>query len=210
MRSSEPMPGNPWPHDMLISIDEPHSLVYLLFVREAWSLVVDDVPHIEPVPAVGASARPAGVDADAAADQWRHEWARAWAMFEPLDRAVREPDAETARLLKELSDEELAVATSPLPSDYWSTGIDGDAFGLWSAAIQDDHTVPLEQHPERVCLDALIPAWRTGLTRIVQLPFTGYFARRINSGTLVVSRATRHNADWYRRALRAPLEHLHW
>ncbi|UOE43029.1 hypothetical protein [Agromyces larvae] len=39
MRSSVPIPGNPWPHDMVIAVDDdPHQLVELLWMREAWGL----------------------------------------------------------------------------------------------------------------------------------------------------------------------------
>ena len=39
MQSSLPMPGNPWPHEMLITIeDDSHVLVELLWIREAWGL----------------------------------------------------------------------------------------------------------------------------------------------------------------------------
>jgi len=47
VRSSVPIPGNPWPHDMVITVDDdPVSLVELLWVRDAWGLqpLHDDVP----------------------------------------------------------------------------------------------------------------------------------------------------------------------
>ena len=41
------MPGNLWPHDMLITVeDDPHVLVDLLWIRETWNLhpLGDDLP----------------------------------------------------------------------------------------------------------------------------------------------------------------------
>lgn len=39
MRSSVPIPGNLWSHDMVITVeDNPHALVDLLWIREAWNL----------------------------------------------------------------------------------------------------------------------------------------------------------------------------
>ncbi|MFE1663707.1 hypothetical protein [Microbacterium sp. P02] len=204
MRSDQPIPGNPWPHDMLISVDEPYALTYLLFVRHGWRLDITELPDVDPVPATGTSHRPPAVDPTDAVAQWRSEWSRALTQFEPLDRTVREPDEETARLLRELPDEHLLEAFSTMPSTYWADGTDRDAFNAWSMSLHDDHSLPLAEHPERRCLDALVPAWRTGLTTVIQLPYAGYFAERVNAATLVVSRVTRHDPDQYRHALATP------
>lgn len=200
MRSIEPQPGNPWPHDMSISIDnDSQRLCYLLFVRQAWKLPIDELPELEPLLSVGESARPSSLDVNDAVARWRSEWARAWSVLEP-DRTVREPDEEIARLL-ELTDEQLVDAVSAMPSSFWEEGIDHQAFEEWRRGQRDDLTLPFEKHPERVCLDALVPAWRGGLLKIVQLPFAGYFAERVSSATLVVSRVTRFDPALYRRAL---------
>lgn len=204
MRSEQPTPGNAWPHDMQIAVDEPYALTYLLFVRQAWRLDVAEIPEVDPVPATGTSSRPPTVDPTEAAARWRREWSRALTQFEPRDRRVREPDEETARLLRELPDERLAEAFSTMPSTFWAEGTDRDAFNTWSMSLHDDHSLPLEEHPERRCLDALAPAWRTGLTTILQLPYAGYFAERLNAATLIVSRVTRHDPGLYRQALGTP------
>lgn len=206
MRSGDPdhFSDNPWPHDMRISVDEPYALIYLLFVREGWGIQVDDIPPASPSPVTGTSRRPSAVDEVDAATRWRREWLRAWTQFEPLDRMVREPDGEITQLLRDTSDELLADAVSTMPSTFWADGTDREAFDAWLMSLRDDHSRPLEEHPERVCLDALVPAWRTGLTTIVQLPYAGYFAERINQTTLVVSSTTRHGRGLYRRALRTP------
>jgi len=46
MRSTIPMEGNSWPHEMVLSIDpDRDQLVELLWVREAWGLhPVDELP----------------------------------------------------------------------------------------------------------------------------------------------------------------------
>lgn len=200
MRSTESQPENPWPHDMQLSIDEPYSLTYLLFVRQAWELGIDGVPELDPVPSIGASARPDSVGLDAAYTRWRAEWGRAWTQYEPIDRTTRGPDDETLRLL-ELPDDQLADAVSRMPSPFWDEGIDRPSYEEWRRSLRDDHSRPIQEHPERVCLDALIPAWRSGLLTVLQLPYRGYFAERINPTTLVVSRTTRHNPTLYRKAL---------
>lgn len=47
MRSTTPMEGNPWPHDVVISVDNDfYRLLELLWIREAWGLLPagDDLP----------------------------------------------------------------------------------------------------------------------------------------------------------------------
>lgn len=161
MRNTEPQPENPWPHDMQLAIDEPCSLTYLLFVHQAWELSIDGVPLLDPVPKIGASARPDSVG---------------------------------------LGDQ-LAEAVSRMPSPFWDEGIDRPVYEEWRRSLRDDHSLPLQEHPERVCLDALIPAGRSGLLTVLQLPYRGYFAELIYPTTLVVSRTTRHNPTLYRKAL---------
>lgn len=55
--------------------------------------------------------------------------------------------------------------------------------------------------PEHQSLPALIAAWEQGLTTIVQLPYAGPYAKRINRRHLVVSRHTRMNPQLYSGAL---------
>ncbi|MFG6445644.1 hypothetical protein ACFXP7_09955 [Microbacterium sp. P06] len=189
---------------MQIAVDAPYELIYLLFVRYGWRLDLAELPNVDPVPAKGTSQRPAAIDPAEAAARWHREWSRALTRFEPLDRIVREPDEETARLLRELPDDRLAQAFSTMPSAFWAEGTDRDAFNSWSESLRDDHSLPLAERPERLCLDALVPAWRTGLTTVIQLPYAGHFAERLNAATLIVSRVTRHNPSLYRQALGIP------
>ncbi|MDA3804072.1 hypothetical protein [Clavibacter sp. CT19] len=200
MRSTRPIPGDPWPHDMVLRIDEPRELTSLLFVREAWRLAIDDVPALDGVPDVGASARPAGLGDAEAVERWRSEWARAWPRLAALREAMHAPQEERMRLLRGIAPDVQAAGRLSL-----GEGIDRDAFEAWHATLHDDHRLPLAEHPERICVEALADAWRTGLASIVQLPYAGYHAERIDPATLVVSRTTRHDPAMYRRALATPV-----
>ncbi|PSL37485.1 hypothetical protein CLV49_1092 [Labedella gwakjiensis] len=201
MRSSSPDPGNPWPHDMQIGIDQPFDLVALLYARHVRGLHVDDLPPIDPVPDAPVDPVDDGERSDVER-RWRRDWARAWERFAPPSTVVREPDDETARALAELTDEELWEWASGA-SEPWVRDGDSADFGAWRSSQRKDHRLPLAEHPERVCLDALVPAWRSGLRTIVELPLRGFFADRVGSTHLVVSHATRHDPALYRRALRA-------
>lgn len=200
MRSLEPIPGDPWPQDMVLTIETTSgSLTYLLFVRTAWQLEIDTVPALESEPSIGDSGRPADRDVDAARAQWLVEWNRAWTHFEPRRQAITMPDAETQHLLDTLTDEELQTAMSTQPSSYWEAGIDHRAYSAWHRLLQP----AIEDSPENLVLPALIPAWESGLSTIIQLPYRGYFAERINRAHLVVSAATRRDPTLFDRALRS-------
>ncbi|WP_382304655.1 hypothetical protein [Herbiconiux sp. UC225_62] len=210
MRSDEPMPGNPWPRDMVLHIEtSPFGLIELLFAREVWQLAIREVPALDVVPSVGASSRLASGPRQGSGEMaalWRKDWARAWAPFDAESVGIPGPDAETARMLATLDDAELAQAVSSTPSEFWHRGIDSEALGTWRRELSGaERVTTLDETPERRSLPALIAAWETGLTDIVQLPYAGFFAERLNPRTLVVSRLTRSEPALFSRALATPV-----
>jgi hypothetical protein len=64
-----------------------------------------------------------------------------------------------------------------------------------------ENRLSLDQHPERRCLDALIPAWERGLTTVVLIPCSDDYTRTVGSNALCVTRAARLDPDRYDRAL---------
>lgn len=208
MRSMNPSPGNPWPHDMVLNVNgEEPALLDLLWVRVAWSLepAGDPPPPPEIVPEPTATTQMFRRD--------RREWETAWSQlwigalahlgrpddpdrFESLNSSVDGSD-ERRRLLDEIRG----------PSWRQRFGHDGfdDRYHEWVMAISGDrmaeHRLPLEQHPERRCLDAAIVAWERGLETIVTVPCIGEYTRTISASGLCVTRATRLDPDRYRRAL---------
>ncbi|UFS60547.1 hypothetical protein [Subtercola endophyticus] len=209
MRSNDSIAGNPWPHDMVISIEEhDHALLRLLFVRDAWGLSPNGAPAVSGAIDVGASSRPNIVDLGDADARWRLEWRANWQRFDEHDRAVHALTGAKLRRLDAVSDEELIEKYSRMPSRYWDQGVDDRAFARWRdeqlKRSEQRRQLPLTEHPERRSLSALISAWECGLTNIVQLPYKGYFADRISRHCLVVSEAARFDAVLYGRALSAP------
>ena len=206
MKSSVPIPDNPWPHDMVIRVDEnPNNVCLLLFIRSAWGIASDaDVPLLDSEPGPGNSILPSSGSAEEWSARWKREWVKAWEWY-PLSDLHPRP---TSRLLRSLSrpGQLLHPALPPFWQAEWGDdGIDGAAFNRWLAALRPDPLVALEEQPERVCLDALIAAWNAGLETIVTLPYKGYFAERISARHLVVSDATRADRESYNRALVTPL-----
>ncbi|TFC00032.1 MULTISPECIES: hypothetical protein [Cryobacterium] len=197
---SEDLPLSPWPQDMQINVEECWSpLTFLLFVRSAWHLEIDSVPRLDSEPDPGTSRRPADLDVDAAVQRWLAEWRRAWTHFDVAEPTVSIPDEEIQRLLDTLTDAELwaATSTSTWPSDFWNSGIDQEAYGMWRTTMP----APLGALPENRVIPALVTAGQGGLTTIIQLPYLGFFAQRINREHLVVSRTTRNDPEMLTLAL---------
>lgn len=202
MRADREMPGNPWPHDMVIGIDEGSALLLtLLFVRHAWGLAPDaDVPELDPAPDCGGSAMPSSATHEEWDRRWRLAWRRAWAWFEIEDVAGRPHPPELLRGLG--PDSPLNPYFPPMwEIEHGDEGIDRAALNAWKASLRAARSRSIADQPERRNLDALIPAWRAGLDSIIVLPYRGYFARRLDRRHLVVSAATRDSAQLYDLAL---------
>ena len=208
MRFTEPMPHNPWPHDMVIRVDDnPQHLTVLLFIRQAWGIAAGtDVPALSPVPEGGASRLPAVPDRNAWEVRWHRAWERAWDWY-----AVQEPDPTvrpTPGYIREFS--RPGRDLNPLIPPFWQTeygweGIDGDAYRDWQGQCRPQaHGQPPRKaadSPEPQSLPALVAAWRNGLDTVVVLPYAGFFARRITNRHLAVSAETRNDPAGYTQAL---------
>jgi len=202
MRSTDPMPGNPWPHDMSITIeDAPPFITDLLFVRSVWGLDPAGVPPLSREPEPGTSLRPRRPAVDELERLWLIDWDRAWSQFQDAPKQGRIPDENELRRIAAATDEELREAFSSQPSAMWSIGVDREAASTWRASLSNDHRTPLAETPERRALPALIHAWRHGIDTIIQLPYRGHYARQQSGRHLVVSQETRHNPDLYAEAL---------
>ena len=157
VRTSIPIPGNPWPHEMVITVDDDaNSLVELLWIREAWGLQPfgDDLPPL----LVDPPDRRMKMNEDEELDirAWQAAWSELWIAALRHAGSVRDP-------------------------------------GLFEAlGATADHS------SERA---DLIAAWRVGLTKIVTIPCHGEYTRTIGEHTLLVTDATRDDADMFSAAL---------
>lgn len=204
MRSVHERPGEPWPRDMVISVDQPNNLITLLFVRHVWNIARDvDIPALAPPPAPGLSMRPETPSSEVWAERWVETWNAAWAWY--VDGGgVRDGDA--ARIDPRAALAELAANLPPMwETQYGSEGIDRDALWQWMQTLHDA-PVPLEEAPERRSLSDLIAAWRDGIESIIVLPYGIDFSRRITSRHLVVSSTTRDDPALYGQALRRAVD----
>lgn len=203
------MAGNPWPHDMSITIDDrPHTLLELLWIREAYRLQ----PHGEGLPPLLVDT-PATVQdvtiADETRDEWETEWPRIW--HAAVAHAGRENDPRLFDELRKTADgsperaELLRRMIGPSWRDEFGDRAFDDSHSSWLQRGMDAELmrIPtrLEDQPERRDLPALIPAWRAGLTKIVTIPCSGEFTRKVGENALIMTEATRKGSESYRRAL---------
>ena len=59
----------------------------------------------------------------------------------------------------------------------------------------------MDEQPEHAARGALIKAWQSGLTKIVEIPCRGNFTRRIGTHAILVTAETRADPERYRAAL---------
>lgn len=214
MRSTRPLPGNPWPHDMVLTIvDDAQSLLDLLWVREAWKLDLDDAaragedlpPRLSDAPEpVRSSEREAMPIAE-----WQDAWPALWRdcllhTASPFDNSA----FERLESLKPGSDER-ERALLELVGPTWSHRFGRDAFTdeyqPWQQRLVDGrsvrHLAPVDEQPERRALDTLVLAWRAGLTTIVEIPCRGTFMRIVGRNAILVTAETRADPARYAEAL---------
>ena len=209
MRSCVPMPGNLWPHDMLITVeDDPHVLVDLLWIRETWNLhpLGDDLPPSLSDDSVRADDR---TGSSGGATTWQYAWPSLWNKC--IHHAGLLRDGTIFDQLRETEDgsPERADLMNTLMGPSWRGEFGDEAFTekyeTWNLARfqarSQRHPLSLNDDPERLSLDALIPAWRAGLSKIVTIPCHGSYTRVIGQHTLLLTDETREDTRRYSEAL---------
>jgi hypothetical protein len=201
-------PGNPWPHDMLLTIDDsPNALQELLWVREAWQLNPEgsDLPPLLKHGPVPVGLGPA---------EWSRGWADLW--HASVAHSAQVTDPSVFERLPQTADgsAERASLLNLLVGPSWRGRFGDDAFtdayGEWmhdqNEALRLRRPLAYDDTPERRCLEPLIAAWRSGITAFVLIPCQGTHTRRIGAAALLLTEETRNDPDRYAAALRAAAE----
>lgn len=203
--------GEPWPPGMEITIDRADdSLLELLWVRAAWSLRVvgEDVPPpaIElPEPLVTAQ----GLRRDK--DEWQRAWPLLWTAAVARSGSSMPPDparALDAAVVDRLDVDQLVRALrGPTWRARFGDAAFGDAYDAWRERLAFRVPQPSGDSstriPEHRTTDALVPAWRRGLRRVITVPCTGVYTRRLGPETLLVTDGSREDPVQYAAALEA-------
>jgi hypothetical protein len=194
---------------MAISVDDSNdALLTLLWVREAWRLepTGEDLPPllVDTPEMVGESER-----AHAPITEWREAWPELWR--QSVAHAGQAHDAAVFERLNSTANgsTERAALLQTLRGPHWQHRFGHAALDHghreWRAGLYERQTrlrrgKPLAE-PEHVSLDALIVAWKAGLTTIVQLPCRGEFSQPVRPHGLLVTEQARADPTSFRRAL---------
>jgi hypothetical protein len=143
--------------------------------------------------------------------RWQDAWPGLWQSC--LEHAAKVVDHSALERLtgSTLGSDERMRLLQQLNGPSWRDRFGGEAFtsdyDQWNRrqfeAIASPKPVAYDETPERASLDALIPAWRSGLTRLVTIPCRGEFTRRIGSAALLITEETRNDVARYTDALRS-------
>ncbi len=212
MRSSAPIPGNPWPHDMSITVDEqPQALLELLWIREAHQLR----PRSEDLPPLLSDTPPVVHDSSVSPEtraEWKAAWPGIWHAVAAHAGLEMDPHLFDQLHLTADGSPQRADLLRRIVGPHWrdtfgDSALADESYSVWSRRLSDALSAsmqrPLEEHPERRDLVALVPAWRAGLTKVVTVPCAGELTRRIGDHALLMTARTRENSESYRRALGA-------
>jgi len=204
MRFPVHIPGNPWPHDMSIRVeDEPHVLLELLWVRDIYALRPpgDVPPPLAEPPMAGLSAP------DTAA--WSAAWSELW-RDAVVHLAERDPEPLVAKIHAAAPDSAeqrglFAQLAGPNWRDRFGTETLDPFFSEWNGRRVRERIARRRAQPredlERRALDALIPAWKAGLALVIEIPCRGEFTRIVGPSALLVTAETRADPERYAEAL---------
>lgn len=209
MRSSQPIPDNPWPHDMVLTIeDDSQTLLELLWIREAWRLWPegDDLPPelVDTPPFIDGPKRAA-----APITKWRDAWPRIWTACLQHSGTSPKPVVLERLHASAVGREERSRLLRELVGPSWRDEFGSDAMTVESEQWMhmlfqqrvDRARQPMDEQPEHAALDELIAAWRSGLKKIVQIPCRGTYTRVIGTHALLLTAETRADPGRYRIAL---------
>lgn len=194
---------------MTITVDDrPNLLLELLWLREAYALhpAGENLP-----PLLLETPESATATAD---DETRARWQDAWAGVwrDVATHAGLEQDPRVFDQLRHTLDgsPERAALLHQIIGPSWSDefgreALDDPSHRSWDRAGFEAHVASrrdvLEHSPERRDLDALIVAWRAGLTKVVTIPCRGEYTRRLGPHAMLVTDGTRADSEAYQRAL---------
>lgn len=204
----QPIPGNPWPHDMVLTItNDSDNLLELLWIRQALNLNPpgDDWPPL----LTDVEAQPAAEAAGAQRAVLSEAWGRIWRAAS--EHAGNRPshdlldEARTASTPARRAELLAAFRGPSWDDEHDETGF-GEPYAAWREEVLrtliGEHHLALEQTPERQSLPALIEAWHKGLQTIVTIPSAGTYTRTLGKHGLLTTADTRADPTRYTDALR--------
>lgn len=187
-----------WPAEMALTVERRSELLMLLYLAEEFGVPAprDMPPLLSDPPAVDVD----GATVNEIQAWWDLAWDAALAMYRsdaPIGSHAR------SQIITRSPEEGSTVPPAP---QLVLDALDTDAPWAWFREVlpADGEVIVREDSLLRGSLDALIPAWRGGLGRILVLPYRGEYAERLSVSTLVVSPLVMESPSGLRRALAVP------
>ncbi|UCR88816.1 hypothetical protein [Mycetocola spongiae] len=187
---------------MMIRIDDsPPALLELLWIREAWGLAShgDQPPRLNTRPESETTPP----------EKWAELWPRLWS--ECLDHAVSGSDPRAIQRLLSTADGSperatlLADIAGPSVQQAFGSAAFTTSFDAWldqhHHEVNRRNAIPVDATPERLAIDALIPAWKNGLNRVITIPCVDTYTRIFEPETLLITDDTRQHPGKYAEAL---------
>lgn len=191
--------------------DRSDALLELLWIRAAYDLRPDgdDLP-----PALKVPARDDLADVPSMAErtEWTTAWPSLWAATlahagKDFDRALHERLSQTPNGSPERLHLLQEIVGPSWRDRFGSAALDHDSYREWNdttfQAKLAARPAGLEGDVLRRDLDAVIAAWRTGLTKIVTVPCRGEYVQRVGDNALLITEQMMTSSDAFRRALSA-------
>ncbi|MGU3643424.1 hypothetical protein ACLBXX_00530 [Microbacterium sp. C23T] len=190
--------------------DRADPLLELLWIREAYGLPVegDDLPPVLMSPPTEQFTPPSAGDGEAWASAWPSLWTstveHAGKEFDP---ALHERLSHTANGSRERL-ELLQEIVGPTWRDRLGPdALDRESYREWNDATfrakLASRPAGIEGNALRRDLDAVVAAWRAGMTKIITIPCRGEYNRRVGDNALLITEETMTTSESFRRALAA-------
>lgn len=179
-----------WPPQMVLSIDTPHHITQLLYLRTTWGLrTAIEPPKLDPQPEPGKSDAPQSASREEWARRWDAQWTLAWDWYRIEQHRASLADLTPERLRKLVGD---GSGLNPTMPPMWSfrygdDGFDHEAYSAWTRSFTRIPHGRLEDQPVRRSVQAVTAAWHAGLETVIVLPYADDYAERITARHLVVS-----------------------
>ncbi|MDQ7876363.1 hypothetical protein Q9R08_00095 [Microbacterium sp. QXD-8] len=195
---------------MVISVeDRAAPLLELLWIREAYALrphgddlppLLSDTPRVDPVDQPPAPTL----------QEWENAWPLLWVAA--ARHAGRESDPALHERLRQTvnGSRERLDALQEIVGPTWRDQFGPDALDRPSHRDWDQvdfeakiaaRRISFEDSPLRRDVDAVVRAWRAGMTKIVTIPCRGEHTRRVGDNALMITENTMASREAFRHAL---------
>ncbi|MDR7113744.1 hypothetical protein J2X03_003644 [Microbacterium trichothecenolyticum] len=191
--------------------DRAETLLELLWIREAYDLRPEAV-DLPPALAVPLGRGRLDAPSAEARAEWTSGWPALWVAVvehagKEFDPAVHERLSQTTNGSTERLELLQEIVGPSWRGRYGPEALEQSAYREWSHATFQaklaSRPADLEGKALRRDLDAVVAAWRSGMTKIITIPCNGDYTRRVGDNALLMTEQTMTSSVSFRNALGA-------